>query len=474
MGITRKSLLLALVLLTLLGTTLAVAQTDMPGPGWTAGLQIQNTGDATSDISLTTYDADGVAFDCKFYRVNPGLAANFQMHTDCPVATGYVGSAVITGEAAMVGIINVNNVGVGKAAGQYRATESAEASPTLAFPLVKHNHSGRTTTFFVQNTGDAPATINYTFAMQTGQTVNGTVINIPAYAMTIISPADAGIPAGNGQVGSLTVTGDQPLAGVSLEHEHAAAVHQNLQASRAFTPASYATTVYCPLFRNGHTNRLQTTGAQAQNVSDQTQTITLTYVPAGGGPPLTFSKTAGPGESATFYAPQLGIPVNSFGAVTIRGEANIVAIVNEAGLDGSARRTATYNCFPKDAISYRVNLPLVKELFGGQTSGIQVQNVGRAPATITLTYLPRRGAQPVVLQNATPTAVGAAFTAWSVSQPSAAASLITISGDRTALANNNMSVMIESNQQILVIVNESSYNPRVSDVDSKIYEGFNE
>jgi hypothetical protein len=186
MRITRKGFLLVFVLLTLLSVTLVAAQSDIPGSGWTAGIQIQNTGIGTSNIALATYDQDGAAFDCGSHAVQPGGAANFQMHIDCPVPAGFVGSAVVSGEQSMVGIVNVNNAGVGKAGGHYRGTDGVEASPNLSFPLVKHNHYGRTTTFYIQNTSEMPANISYTFAMQNGQIANGNIANIPAYAMAII------------------------------------------------------------------------------------------------------------------------------------------------------------------------------------------------------------------------------------------------------------------------------------------------
>lgn len=474
MSTTKKRILMGLLLLTLVGVSWVAAQSPLPGSGWTTGQQFQNVGDSPADITMTAYNQSGVSFDCGSQTAGPGGAANFQTPIHCPVPPGFVGSGVVSSNQSLVGIVNVNNAGTGTAAGHYRATDSLAASTSLSFPLLKHNYYGRTTTFSIQNTSDTPTNITYTIAMQNGETVTERISNIPAYAMAMITPADAGIPPGNDQVGSLTVTGDQPLAGVSLEHQHSAAVAQNLQASQAFSPAAYDSTVYCPLYRNAHTGKRLTTGAQVQNVSSQPQTVTMTYTPVGGGPMQTSSATIDPGESATFYAPDRGIPANSYGAVTIVGEKDIVAVVNDEGMDNGLQRTTTYACFPAHSASNRVNLPLAKEFFYGETSGIQVQNVGSAPAKIELTYFPWGGGDPVVIRNVSPTPPGAAFTAWGISLDPPPTPFDLISGDPTTLFGRNTSVVVESDQPILAIVNESSEGSQPSGVDNKTYEGFNQ
>lgn len=468
----RISFVVVLVLFVFVGVLVASAQTNLPGSGWTSGQQIQNIGNGEANIVLTAYGQDGTEYDCGSHRVAAGGAVNFQSHIDCPFPGAFIGSAVVSSDQAMATIVNVNNRGVGTAAGQYRGTDDTEVSRTISFPLVKHNHFGRTTAFYIQNTSNQAANISYTFKMQNGQTVTRQINNIPPFSMAIVLPADAGIPAGNGQVGGLTVEGTQPLAGAALEYQHAAAVGQNLQASKAFTSASYDSTVYCPLFRNAHTGRGLTTGAQVQNVSNKRQKVTLTYTPVGGGNSQSFSQTVDPGGSATFYAPQLGIPANSYGSVVIKGEAEIVALVNDEGRDGSVQRTTTYTCFPASSASKRINLPLAKEFFFGDTSGIQIQNVGNGPAEITLTYYPWGGGNPVKVRNPSPTAPGSAFTAWAISR--LPGSVTVVSGNVASLDGKNTSVVVESNQPILAIVNESSEGSRGSGIDSKAYEGINQ
>jgi hypothetical protein len=136
------------------------------------------------------------------------------------------------------------------------------------------------------------------------------------------------------------------------------------------------------------------------------------------------------------------------------------------------QRTTTYTCFPASSATQKINLPLVKEFFFGDTSGIQIQNVGNGPATITLTYIPWGGGSPVTVRNPSPTASGGAFTAWAVSRfPE---NVTVISGNVAGLFGKNTSVVVESNQPILAIVNEGSEGSNPSGIDSKTYEGINQ
>ena len=47
-----------------------------------------------------------------------------------------------------------------------------------------------------------------------GQTASKTYSGVPTQASILVTPADADVPGGNGQVGSLSLTSDQPMAGV--------------------------------------------------------------------------------------------------------------------------------------------------------------------------------------------------------------------------------------------------------------------
>ena len=154
---------------------------------------------------------------------------------------------------------------------------------------------------------------------------------------------------------------------------------ENLQASKAFVEADGSTTVYCPLYRNEHTARSQTTGAQVQNIGSSSVNVQFTVSASG--------QTYGPydaaipaGESFTFFAPSLvnpSIPAGTVGSATITSTGPVVAVVNDRGTDGGIDRLTTYGCFGSGGTE--VNVPLAKEFSGGNTTGVQVQNAGASP-----------------------------------------------------------------------------------------------
>lgn len=483
----KKLGLVGLVIVVLLiGASLVAAQSNLPGSGWKSGQQIQNVGSSNATIVFDAYSTDGNATNCSIPGsgpVAPGASVTFLTDIHCPVPAGFIGSAVVSADQPIAAIVNVNNRGTSSAAGQYRGTDGSDVSTSIAFPLVKNAYSGRTTTFYVQNASASANNITATFRVgATTYTLNKP--NVPGNAMVVISPADATPPVPAGAVGSLTVTGTQPLAGTSLEHEASAAVAQNLQASKAFTPSDYDTTAYCPLVRNGHTANNQTTGIQVQNVSGSAQKVKVDYAyQVGGGAAQAKSvespNALAPNESFTFFGgdPLLGLPANAVGSATVSGlgGGDVAVVVNDRGFASvNPNRVTTYTCFAKSSTTGEIVLPLYKEYNGGNTTGIQVQNVGAAPAVATITYTPSVGT-PVVLATANPIPVGSSFTFFGVS--GAQAGVTVVSGSAAALSNTVGGVKVSSAQPIVAIANESSIagpTSAPSGQDTKNYEGFNQ
>jgi hypothetical protein len=459
----KKVIPFVLVLVLLVSVSLVLAQGGLPGSGWKSGQQIQNVGNASANVVLTAYDDNGASADCGEKTIQPGASATFLTDTDCDVDAGFIGSAVASADQAIAAIVNVNNRGTGAAAGQYQGTDGADVANTISFPLVKANHSGRTTTFYVQNASTSPNDMTATFNIN-GTEYTKTFNGVPANAMRVFTPSDAGVTPGQGQVGSLEVTGTQPLAGSSLEHETSAAVGQNLQASKAFIAADGSTDVYCPLYRNAHTAKSQTTGAQVQNVSNSQVTVDFT-VNAGGTSYGPFSANIAPGASETFYAPDLPIPAGTVGSAVIESTGEIVAVVNDSGNEGALQRKTTYACFGGGSTT--VNVPLAKEFAGGNTTGIQVQNVGTGPTNVTLEY--KSGSASLTIESTSAIAPGASITAYGVSNLSSDWQMVSSSGSMAGTVNG---VVATADEDIVVIANESSAAPNPSGQDTKNYEGF--
>ncbi len=475
---------LVLLVVVLVTASLVAAQGgQLPGSGWKSGQQIQNVGAGNATIVFQAYGTTGTPYNCGSKPAAPGGSANFLTDVDCAsVPAGFVGSAVVSADQPIAAIVNVNNRGVGAAAGQYRGTDGADVNTTITFPLVKNNFGGRTTTFYVQNASMTPNTINATFRVG-ATTYPKSFPGVPGNAMVVITTADAGVPAG--AVGSLTVTGSQPLAGTSLEHEATAPTAQNLQASKAFTPSDNDDVAYCPLVRNAHTANDQTTGIQAQNVGGAAQTVTVSYSYRIGAGPLqtkeTTSPSLAPGESFTFFGKDAthGIPNGALGSATVTGDGggNIAVVVNDRGFATvNPNRVTTYACFAASSATDEVVLPLYKEFFGGNTTGIQIQNVGNSAATVQVTYTPTTpsGSGSPVTFTAPAIPAGASSTFFSVYNLASPTGISVVSGSAASLFNSFGGVTITSNQPIVAIANESMSAPNPSLQDTKNYEGFNQ
>jgi hypothetical protein len=322
----------------------------------------------------------------------------------------------------------------------------------------------------VQNASTSPNNISVSFKMEYNATPYTKVYNnVPGNAMVIVSPSDASVPVQQG-TGSLNVTGTQPLAGSSLEHETSAVVGSNLQGSKAFTAADGSQDVYCPLYRNAHTAKAQTTGAQVQNVSGGPVDINFT-VNAGGSTygPYTATNVAD-GASVTFFAPALTgptIPAGTVGSAVISATGNVVAVVNDSGTEGTIQRKTTYACFGSGDTT--VNIPLAKEFAGGNTTGVQVQNVGGSPTTVTLEYKATNGST-LVIQSNNAIDPGESITSFGVSNLQT--SLWTQVSSSGSMAGTVNGVVITAAQDVVAIANESSSAPNPSGQDTKNYEGF--
>ena len=374
----KKILVLVLALLLVSVGAVSAQSGNLPGSGWWSGQQIQNVGSASTSVLFTAYDGDGNDFPCGPAKsAGVGQSVNFLTNTDCTVPAGFVGSAVVSADQPIAAIVNVVNMPTGRAAGMYRGTDGADVANTIAFPLMKNNYFGRSTTLYIQNASSSANDITVT--VRVGATTHTKSFNdVPASAMVLVGPADTNPAMPNNSVGSATVTGSGALAGAALEYQNAVALGSNLHAYTAFGPQDYAQRAFCPLIRNNYV-RLNT-GIQAQNVSGAAQNITVTYSYRvnNAGAVQTKSVTKGPvaaGAAVTFFTPADGLPSGAVGSASVQGATgNIAVIVNDETFVLNPNRVAAYTCFPSTAATNEIALPLYKEFYFGDTSGIQVQN----------------------------------------------------------------------------------------------------
>lgn len=162
------------------------------------------------------------------------------------------------------------------------------------------------------------------------------------------------------------------------------------------------------------TSTVTTSGFQVQNLNQtQPANITIQYIDATTQTQVaTQSATIPAGGSLTFVPftatgyVQMSAPAGFRGSVTILSDQPIVAVTNILGVN--AALGDSYGGFTGGASS--LNLPLiVRNNFGIDTS-ITVQNVGTAPATVTIAYTPGFAGNPGVTEPSFTLAAGASRT----------------------------------------------------------------
>jgi hypothetical protein len=461
--------------------SLASAQ-GLPGSGWWSGEQIQNVGASSATISITAYDDTNSYSDSA--TVAPGAAYTFTPINDFPdMPAGFQGSAVVSSNQPIKAITNVTNqpagtVGVagGKAAGQYQGTDASAVATTLYFPLAKGDHFGKTSSFFIQNAGAANLTDGVaTFTMRNGQTHTVNLPTIGANRMAVITVADAATynpTENNGRVGSLVVTGGQPMAGVVMEHDTVANPAVVLNSTRGFTSGDFDTKAYAPVIKHNRFN--QFTGLQIQNTDAASIDVTVTYKPTAGctGGPYVDTRTVAVGTSQTIVhnaAANTNLPANCTASATIEGTGDFVAIVNEQEMPNTSKVGTTYSAMADGAATTEISIPLYKDNRFGALTGLQIQNVGASAATFTATFSCVGGATFTAVSDPAKTgtiAAGGAFLFYTPSNDNLFTNANPFSSD-----NVNCAVSISSDQPVVAIANEA---PTVAgNLDNNNYEGFN-
>ncbi|MBP9706882.1 MAG: hypothetical protein KBD78_04510 [Oligoflexales bacterium] len=462
----------------------ARAKLGLPGEGWKNGTQVQNLGSTSANVKLYISDDSGRFQQCGAPRqlaVNNSTTYLTDHIAHCRIEgdTGFGGAAFVVSTQPVATLVNIVNRGVGEAGGQYAGRLNNRLSNKIFFPLVKANYSGRSTKFYIQNASNEFNEFTAEFRFN-GQVYRRTYKRVAPFSIRVLAAADAGVPQGSGQVGSLSVTGLKNLASTSIEHEYDVnkLSTKSIQAVAAMMESDGGSKVYCPLYRNKHSTFSITSGLQVQNVDTVKTNVELILKGAGRsfGPYL---KSIEPNASATFYAPSLlGLPQGFVGSATISSKEGkkIVAIMNESSESQNIEIKSAYSCFSKG--TKKIYLPLAKESYGGDTAGISIQNVGAAASFIEISYFSAVvGKPPLRFKSKVAVPVGGFIGSYLPSKPSQLVNWQKISGDDPATYSNSaLSAIVEAaSSDIIAVVNEASdsANPNPSMQDSKIYEGIN-
>ncbi|MBK9049381.1 MAG: hypothetical protein IPL78_00225 [Chloroflexi bacterium] len=511
---------LALVIIMTIGVVATSLAQGPDGAGWWASFTIQNATSTSANVVATAYDSSsGSTYNSSVtlpgdYSVtfHPGLAANCtnpvtvsgcRIGLSPALPAGFEGSAVISSDSPVYAITSVNNnasgsVGVSNGAARsfYQGVDGTSAATKLYFPTVKHNFSGQSTVFFVQAAGaDANVTISY--RMNNGNTYTQNQI-ITANKMFAFAPLAAGVPSCNGGngggssvapcFGGATVTSDTPVAGVVIEYIHGASVANYVLATRGLSDADAGTIVAAPAMKNSFNGG--TTGATILNTGLAQATVNLdfTVTSASAGCPLSpghttsDSVTIAPGASVVVNQLQgntgdLDTPAQNrcvFYSMVADSNQPIVVTVNENRTYLGAPVKAVYSGFNTANASDTVYIPLYKEFFNGQASGLTVVNASASTATvIRATFTSSTGSTHVV-QTSSAVAAGAAVNFFELYNGQAG--FTAVSGGMPAF-NTRHSVVVEAvtaGVPIVAINQESDRDAGDGVLDITNYEGFNQ
>jgi hypothetical protein len=231
-----------------------------------------------------------------------------------------------------------------------------------------------TSGFQVQNLGSSTANIVIKYYNQDGsQPIADVSDSVPANSSKTYYP----IHTADGFNGSVVVEGDQPIVAI------ANTLGNNPQyAASTESFAAGATTIGLPLIMRG--NNGYHTWFNVQNAGSGDATVSVQYIPGSSGSPHTEGPvTIKPGAAHTFDQRGLSqLGVKFVGSAVVTSNQPVVATVMQVG--ETFKNMLGYNGFTGG--SNEVSLPLVMANNSGFFTGIQVQNVGASPTSITIKY----------------------------------------------------------------------------------------
>lgn len=440
----EKSLLHALSLLTIVVALLwvpAAGADPLTESVWHSTVTVANVSSQVTDIwavAIPANEGDSSRYYTPIYRLWPGdsvvivpgaQGAGFlDFNNPRSLPSGFVGSVVVNSQdpynsanhpsIAVVGSAGNNRVldrGVegGYAVEQFTSLPPAES---LYFPLYKHQYGGKSTFAVVQaavNSG-APVPIHAIFSSPAGEfTYSGEILpqRSIALAPTDFSPP---IPAcGSSQptpnsapcIGSLTVhslSRDGRLTGVIFEHQTSVVPATALQSATMFRPNDSGARVFCPVLKNrfpgsARPSLQRTSGLTVFNTGLATANVRLTFRIAEGtevGGVRTLSDSIPAGKSKV-YSPFTGnvggLPDYTLASVLIESlnQEPLLAAMNESNFPSVPeinQKQTVYNCAADSNTGDVLTFPLVKESYGGSTTGLTVQNAGATTVTAKFTW----------------------------------------------------------------------------------------
>jgi hypothetical protein len=287
--------------------------------GFSTWFNVQNTGDAATDVSVVY--SDGVTASCT--GLVPHAACTFDQSTEAHAA-GWVGSAVVTaGEPVAVSVMEE---GPTTLFGYTGFPDGLAGSPEVAMPLINANNSGFVSGVQIMNLGATETEVTVTYTPSTAGTACSETQTIPAED-SVTFALDAF--TASGVCGASTFIGSAEVTANSAGNDLVAIVNQLNSAMNkgaayeAFDPENATDSVVMPLIMDR--NNGYWTGFSVANVGSSAATVECTFTDT----TFTASETIAAGEAMTHL--QLGEIADGYvgsGTCTAAG-GEIVGIVNE-------------------------------------------------------------------------------------------------------------------------------------------------
>lgn len=354
---------------------------------WNTGVDVQNLTATAGTLVVEFYDAAGT----KIGSLNDTIAAWGGVNFYLPAETLPSGqfSGVVMADVQVAAVSSQANYDLG-GADMYLGTAQPEAS--LSFPLVYRNHTSGlwNSKLIIQNASDVQQTVTLNLFSVGETTADATdTATIAPYASKVFDISEAKYAA-FGPYGSATVTGAQPLAGVSQAIRNPGSGRTNVIESeyRAFSASQQDQAIVTPLVYKNY--NLWTTGINVLNKGTQQTTVTVEYTnanPAITGGPWTFNMTLAGSAMGTFYTPSHGsLPDGFYGSAEVTSSVTDVAIVvaSQRYRPTGAEGVAYEGSLPTDATAC-VSLPISHNRTTWKT-GINILNLGSSAANVTISY----------------------------------------------------------------------------------------
>lgn len=236
-------------------------------------------------------------------------------------------------------------------------------------------------------------TIDFYWAANSGspglKAYTHTIASIPpGESVQLYVPSIAGLP--DDFVGSAVVSSDVPVAAIILTANTGVAGTQSepIRVGGATGVLSPSDTVYAPYLRKNYYNR--NTYIAVQNTSDGAADVAISFRDHTGATLGSAQRTENvPGHSTyIFYLLENSdLPDNFHGSATISSSVPLAAIVNNYDQSTSAVDSGfeSFNGFAPSTAT-KLFLPKLSVNYHGYQSGISIQNVGSAAATMTIRY----------------------------------------------------------------------------------------